>query len=174
MCDLLSNLYKQPEKYGILLAMEEEIVFEQRTVWSVLKKMILPGVIVLIVLAIFFVGAKVNAEAHHAMQEARDVRVALRLVNLECAATGDALYVPEAADGMLEGASRRVRELSYAEGQIVLTGWDDENSMPRSFTYRKGPFLVEYMAIDGGSATDGRWEIYYAFHILTYTTEWNQ
>ncbi|MCR5127382.1 MAG: hypothetical protein K6B69_04675 [Lachnospiraceae bacterium] len=153
--------------------MEEEIVFEQRTIWSVMKKMFLPGVIVLIVLAIFFAGSSINARAHHVMQEARDVRVAMRLTELEYRAAGEALYAPENPDGMTEGAVGRLRELSYADGEILLTGWDDANGMPQSFTYRKGGFLVEYKAIDGGSATDGQWDIYYTFHILKYTTEWN-
>ncbi|MCR5128066.1 MAG: hypothetical protein K6B69_08175 [Lachnospiraceae bacterium] len=154
--------------------MEEEIVFERRTIWTVLKKMLLPGVIVLILLAVFFAGSAINARAHHVMQEARDVRVAMRLTELECRATGETLYDPTAPEGMTEGAGQRVHELSYADGEITLTGWDEDNGMPRSFAYRKGAFLVEYKAIEGGSATDGQWDIYYTLHILKYTTEWRE
>ena len=157
-----------------MIHMEEEIIFEQRTIWTVLRKMLLPGVIVLIVLAIFFVASRINAQAHHVMQEARDVRVAMRLVELEYRTAGNALYDPENVDGMTAGASQKIRELTYADGEIFLTGWDDENGMPRSFTYKKGTFLVEYKAAEGTSAMDGQWDIYYTLHVLKYTTVWDQ
>ncbi|MBR3103709.1 MAG: hypothetical protein IKH46_07775 [Lachnospiraceae bacterium] len=154
--------------------MEEEIVFEQRTIWSVLRKMLLPGVILLIVLAIFFCWCRIDSQAHHVMQEARDIRVAMRLTALESAAAGKALYAPERSDGMIEGAAQKIRELTYADGKIMLTGWDDMNGLPRSFTYRKGSFMVEYKALGDGSSTDGQWDIYYEFHVLTYTTAWGE
>lgn len=154
--------------------MEEEIVFEQRTIWTVLRKMLLPGIILLIALAIFFCWCRIDSQAHHVMQEARDIRVAMRLTALESAAVGETLYAPERSDGMIEGAARRIQELTYADGKIVLTGWDDLNGLPRSFTYRKGSFMVEYKALGDGSSTDGQWDIFYEFHVLTYTTVWGE
>ena len=154
--------------------MEEEIVFEQRTIWTVLRKLLLPGVILLVVLAIFFCWCRIDSQAHHVMQEARDIRVAMRLTALEYAAAGETMYEPERSDGMIEGAVRRIRELTYTDGKIVLTGWDDTSGLPRSFTYRKGSFMVEYKALGDEGTTDGEWNIFYEFHVLTYTTAWGE
>ena len=154
--------------------MEEEIIFEKRTIWTVLKKMLLPCVLLLVVLAVLFAISRIHIKAHNVMQEARDIRVAMRLLNLECNASGKELYDPGTPDGMLKGMGKRVRDLSYADGDVILNGWDDEKGMPQSFTYKNGPYLVEYRALDGGEATDGQWDIYYTFHIMQYTTQWNE
>ena len=154
--------------------MEDEIIFEKRTIWTVLKKGFLPGALILILLAVFFIACKINAEAHHAMQEARDVRVAMRLMDLECHALGQDLYDPRRADGMAEGAAKRLRNLSMADGTVILTGWNFDTGMPSSFTYKRGAILVEYKALDGGAATDGQWDIYCTLHVLQYTTKWNE
>lgn len=108
------------------------------------------------------------------MQEARDVRVAMRLANLECHALGEKLYDPGRPDGMLEGQAERLHALSYADGYIILTGWDDDIGMPLSFTYKKGPYLVEYKALVDGDEMDGQWDIYYTVQIMQYTTQWNE
>ena len=154
--------------------MEEEIVFEKRTIWTVLKKMLLPFIILLVVLTILFTISRIHIRARHVMQEARDVRVAMRLVNLECHAIGEELYDPDAPDGMLAGQAKRLRELSYADGEVVLTGWDEDAGMPQSFTYKKDSFMVEYRALKGGAAMDGQWDIYYTVHVMQYTTQWNE
>ncbi len=154
--------------------MEEEIIFEKRTIWTVLKKMLLPCIILLVVLAILFMVSRINIKAHNVMQEARNVRVAMRLLNLECHAFGEELYDPGTSDGMLEGQGKRLRDLSYADGEVILTGWDEDAGMPQSFTYKKEPYLVEYRALDEGGETDGQWDIYYTFHIMQYTTQWDE
>ena len=154
--------------------MEDEIIFEKQTIWTVLRKVLLPGVLILIVLAAFFLGCKINADAHHAMQEARDVRVAMRLTDLECHALGQDLYDPRRADGMAEGAAKRLRDLSRADGTVVLTGWNFDAGMPSSFTYKKGIMLVEYKALGDGATMDGQWDIYCTLHVLQYTTKWNE
>ena len=154
--------------------MEDEIIFEKQTIWTVLRKVLLPGVLILIVLAAFFLGCKINADAHHAMQEARDVRVAMRLTDLEYFALGKHLYDPQRTDGMMEGAAKRLHDLARADGTVILTGWNYDTGMPSSFTYKRGAILVEYKALDGGAATDGQWDIYCTLHVLQYTTKWNE
>ena len=127
--------------------------------------------ILLLLLTGLFIWWQISTDAHHVMQEARDIRTALRLVGLEYRGLGSSVYDQGAQDGLAEGAAQKLRDLTYAEGEVDLLAWDESSGMPLSFTYRKGAYVVEYKAQDRDHTISGKWEIYYAFHILTYTTE---
>ena len=60
------------------------------------------------------------------------------------------------------------------DGDLKLTGWDYENNIPLSFSYREGKYLVEYKEIGYGDGTygmNGDWSVYVDFKVLEYTAK---
>ena len=53
----------------------------------------------------------------------------------------------------------------------TVTGWDSENNIPLSFSYREGRYLVEYRDTGSGDGTygmNGDWNVYYDFKVMEY------
>ncbi len=154
----------------LIIHMEEGTVFEKRSFADGPKKLIIPALILCIFAMIFFAWSRISTGGHHALQEARDVRVAMKLASLEYFSADGSIYDSRNPDGMASGAADKIRSLSYAEGDIKLLAWDRTNNLPKSFTYRKGPYLIEFNALNDSSSVTGEWDVYYAFHVMHYST----
>ena len=151
--------------------MQEGTVFERQSITGKLRRIIIPVIIFLVIMGIFFVWARISTGSHNILQEARDVRVAFKLIGVEYSGDSTRIYDPLAENGMVDGIAEKVENLSYADGTVKLLSWDTESDMPLAFTYSKGVYIVEYKAIDGKDPGAGEWNVYYAFRVLNYSTD---
>lgn len=114
----------------------------------------------------------IGSGARRAMDHAKDVRMALKMVSVEYYGGKVSLYDPSKESGMTDEALARIANLIPLKGEITLTGWDDDKNIPLSFTYREGRYMVEYRDVGTGSGTyemNGDWNVYYSFKVLEYT-----
>lgn len=131
----------------------------------------------LVLLAALIIGGLViwsgiASGAHDALSHAKDVRVAMKLISLEYYGGDGSVYDPTTETGMAQDALTKMSSVLPIKGDIQLTGWDYENNIPLSFSYREGKYLVEYKEIGQGEGTygmNGDWSVYYDFKILEYT-----
>ncbi|MCR5635423.1 MAG: hypothetical protein K6F90_08915 [Lachnospiraceae bacterium] len=150
--------------------MEEGTVFERKSILGSFKRFLIPLIVIVFIAAVFFIWAGISTGSHNVLREARDVRVAFKLIGVE--RYGDTpVYDPASPDGMAKGIAEKLENLSYADGSVKLLSWDDENDLPLAFTYSKGLYLVEYRATDKKNPGAGEWNVYYAFPVLNYSTE---
>ena len=151
--------------------MQEGTVFERQSITGKFRRIIIPVIIFLVIMGIFFVWARISTGSHTVLQEARDVRVAMKLIGVEYSGDSSRIYDPSSSDGMVSGIADKIEKLSYADGEVRLISWDVENSLPLAFTYSKGMYLVEYRAVDPDDPNSGEWNVYYAIHVTSYSTE---
>ena len=151
--------------------MEEGTVFERESVAQKAGRYIFLLLVVLIIAVGFFTWARISTGSHNALQEARGVRAAMKLVSIEYYGGNGSIYDRNAYDGMAKEAEDRKRTMSYADGDIELKAWDDLNNVPIAFTYRKDPYVIEFRAVGDMTDPNNVWDVYYAFHMMQYTTE---
>ncbi len=153
--------------------MGEGTVFERESVANRAGKYILLLLVIIVVVGGFITWARISAGSHNAMQEARGVRAAMKLVSIEYYGGDGSIYDSSAYDGMANGAADMIRTMAYADGEIELRAWDEVNNVPIAFTYRKDPYVIEFRRVGDPQDPDDVWDIYYAFHLMKYTTEFS-
>ncbi len=151
--------------------MEEGTVFERESVAQKAGRYIFLLLVVLIIAVGFFTWARISTGSHNALQEARGVRAAMKLVSIEYYGGNGSIYDRNAYDGMAKGAADMIRTMSYSDGEIELKAWDEDNNVPIAFTYRKDSYVIEFRAVGDMADPDDVWDVYYAFHLMKYTTE---
>ena len=151
--------------------MEEGTVFERESVADKVGRYIFLLLVVLIVAAGLFTWARISTGSHNALQEARGVRAAMKLVSIEYYGGDGSIYDRNAYDGMAKGAADMIKVMSYSDGEIELKAWDEINNVPIAFTYRKDPYVIEFRAVGESSDPDDVWDVYYSHHLMQYTTE---
>ena len=129
--------------------------------------------IVLIALIIggIVIWSGIVSGARDALGHAKDIRVALKMVSVEYYGEKQSLYDPSAESGMISEAMVKISSLVPIKGEFTLTGWDSENNIPLSFSYREGRYLVEYRDTGSGDGTygmNGVWNVYYDFKVMEY------
>ena len=150
---------------------EEGTVFERESFADKIGRYIFLLIIVLIVAVGFFTWARISTGSHNALQEARGVRAAMKLVSIEYYGGNGSIYDRNAYDGMAKGAADMIRTMSYSDGEIELKAWDEANNVPIAFTYRRDPYVIEFRSVGDPQDRDDVWDVYYAFHLMQYTTE---
>lgn len=151
--------------------MEEGTVFERESIAERAGRYIFLLLVVLAVAVGFFTWARISTGSHNALQEARGVRAAMKLVSIECYGGDGSIYDRNAYDGLAKGAADMIKAMSYSDGEIELKAWDEEQNVPIAFTYRKDPYIIEFRAIGNTPDTDDVWDVYYAHRLMKYTTE---
>lgn len=96
----------------------------------------------------------------HALTEAKNTELALHLLAYDYYSKDQHIYNPLTPDGLAEGVADEVRELSGAEGTLILGSWDAARQAPRSFTYITGKIVVVY---DYDEQEESRWKLCYQF-----------
>ncbi len=128
-------------------------------------------IVALIIGVIVFISG-IGSGARTALGHAKDIRVAMKLVSLEFYKGDESIYDPSYQTGLAPDALTRMQVMIPIKGEITLTGWDYENDIPLSFTYREGRYLVEYKDVGSGDGTygmNGDWTVYYDLKVLEYS-----
>lgn len=156
--------YTPSENSKTVFYVDTPISKVRRFAWLVLvAALVLGGIIV---------WANIGAGARTALSHAKDVRVALKLISLEYYGGDGSIYDPTNGNGLADDAITRLSAVISIDGDLKLTGWDYENNIPLSFSYREGRYLVEYKEIgqgDGSYGMNGDWSVYVDFKVLEYS-----
>lgn len=115
-------------------------------------------VCVLLMSGMFFCRFKI--EIRSLMAESKNTELALRLLAYDYYSRDQQIYNPLSPDGLAEGVAERVREMSGAEGTLILGSWDAGRQAPRNFTYITGKFVVVY---NFDEQEESRWKLCYQF-----------
>lgn len=119
---------------------------------------------ILVVLVLTFIGITTYGyyrfSNDHAIQESKNIEFALRILAIEYYGEDERIYNPLRPDGLVEGAADEVRNLSGAEGELILTSWDAERMAARSFAYKTGKLMVIY---NYDAENEEHWSVYYRF-----------
>ncbi len=94
------------------------------------------------------------------LSESKNTELALRLLAYDYYSRDQQIYNPLSPDGLAEGVAERVREMSGAEGTLILGSWDAGRQAPRNFTYITGKFVVVY---NFDEQEESRWKLCYQF-----------
>lgn len=127
------------------------------------QKAIIKCFLLIMVLAVMFVSGncvKFIVSVRYTLTESKNAEFALRLLAYDYYSRDQYIYNPLAPDGLTEGVAERVREMSGAEGTIILGSWDAARQAPRSFTYIKDKFVVVY---NYDEEEESRWKLCYQF-----------
>ena len=126
------------------------------------KSAIEMAIIIIILAIMFFVFycLNLNNGMRRILQESKNTELALRLLAYDYYCRDQQIYDPLTPDGLAEGTAERIREMSGAEGTLILGSWDAARQAARSFTYISGKFVVIY---NYDEAEESRWKLCYQF-----------
>lgn len=123
-------------------------------------KWILIFLSVLLILGIFGSYYRFHVFTNYTLTESKNTELALRLLAYDYYCRDQQIYDPLTPDGLAEGTAERIREMSGAEGTLILGSWDAARQAARSFTYISGKFVVIY---NYDEAEESRWKLCYQF-----------
>ena len=161
----------------------EGTVFYRRRIGDWLRRYVIELVILALAIIFGIVTTVITMNARRVFREAKDVRYALKFVGTQYYGNGTSIYDPSKPTGLAEGAAEAIAEVSTQNGQVFLYAWDEKESMPLRFEYRKGAYTVVYIADVANSNKDntngtglpnqlmGHWDVTYSFNVLTYDSE---
>lgn len=109
-----------------------------------IKKMIAGAVAFVIIASIIFITFKISTDAHHVFREAKNVKLALRMLDIEYYGQGRSIYDPTQRNGMTKGVMERVSQILENDGTVVLTGYDTTQRQVTDFVYTIGRYQVIY------------------------------
>lgn len=115
---------------------------------------------VVLIIWVSFIFFSLGLNNQHALTEAKNTELALHLLAYDYYSKDQPIYNPLTPDGLAEGVAEEVRELSGAEGTLILGSWDAARQAPRSFTYITGKIVVVY---DYDEQEESRWKLCYQF-----------
>ena len=109
-----------------------------------LYRVLAAGLVLLLIFTLVWGYAKMSNGSRKALREAKDVRMALKMLAIELYSVGGTVYDPTTRDGLMKGGAQRLQQLSEADGEVILTGWDSVESDALSFTYTTGNYVVVF------------------------------
>jgi hypothetical protein len=151
--------------------MEETTVFEKASFMNKAGRYIIVLIVVIVITGGILTWGRISAGSHKALQEARGVRTAMKLVSIEYYGGDGSIYDSKSLDGMAKGAADMIKTMSYAEGEIELKAWNEAENVPVAFTYHEGLYYIDFRTVGNPKDPDCVWDVYYAFHLMKYTTE---
>ncbi len=98
-----------------------------------------------------------RSEAHLALQEARNVLTAMRMVGLQYYGSEDQMYDFDTRSGLSKAAEQQVRRLTASEGEIMVMESTPDMLEPAKMIYRTGKYLANYYLDDDG---ERQWEVF--------------
>ena len=158
----------------------EGTIFYRRRIGDWIRRYIIELVLITLVLAFAAVTTAITVGARKAFREAKDVRTALMFVGTQYYGTESSIYDPSKPTGLIDGAAKDIAEISTRKGDVYLYAWDDKNNEPLMFEYKKGLYVVTYVADSyvGKTGEDGKvnrlmgtWNVTYSLRVLSYESE---
>lgn len=139
--------------------------FEKRERFRKLKNGLLIFLIVFIIAVPTFTYFKISTDSHLALREAKNIRLAFDMLNVEYYGNGKTIADAHSLNGLADGVEERLQEVTEKGGDIRLLSYDKKNRKVRSFTYEINHVRVTYYV---DSDNKDIWEIDYIIRIEEY------
>ena len=107
--------------------------------------LIIVGVII-IGLSVFFFF-KIRTESKAALREAKNIRMALRVADIEMYAQESSVFDPNNYDGIADGVKKKVEQITQPEGAYAITSYNTRAHEITGLTYRTGHYNVIFRKI---------------------------
>ena len=125
---------------------------------------------ILIILAILcvafgcFTVFYLNTEAKKALREAKNVKLAFQMLDIEYYGKGKNILDEKKRSGIRDDAMERIRSVIENEAEIQLTGYDKGNRVVTGFIYETKRVRVVYYKED----MKNTWKVEYLLPVLSY------
>jgi len=121
------------------------------------------GLLLAIVGTFMIFMANSKAKARKTLREAKNVRIAMKMMALEDIGVNSTLYDENNDNGLVEGASEKLKNLSKADGEVTLISWNKKDTDADAFTYQNGMYIVHF-----NRNSKVQWKVYYNYKILEF------
>ena len=113
----------------------------------------------------FYLTASVASKK--VLREAKDLRVAMKMLSIVTYSGGKSIYDPTSPDGMVQGVAEKLRQYSDTDGQLILTGWDKTENDALSFRYSNDNYVVIFQKY--GEDSEPSWEVYLQLRVTDFS-----
>ncbi len=123
---------------------------------------------ILVVAAIAFTFFKIDTDGRHALREAKNVKLALRTIDIEYYGKGSTVYNPESMNGLSPGVIEEVRKLMpSSEGEVTILSYDKKKREITGLLYITGHYQIIYL--EDKDKTE--WSINYMWQIANFVED---
>ena len=127
--------------------------------------LIIVGVII-IGLSVFFFF-KIRTESKAALREAKNIRMALWVADIEMYAQEKSVFDPNNYDGIADGVKAKVEQITQPDGAYAITSYNTRSHEITGMTYRTGHYNVVFRK-EGDSIT---WDVTYLMRVYHFDEE---
>jgi hypothetical protein len=126
-------------------------------------------IILLVIIALLLIGVpifacfSIGSGAHIALREAKNVKLAIQMLDIEYYGQGQSVYDASKPNGLRKGAEEEIQTLLEHDGEIVLQEYDKKNRAICAFTYKNEHYEAVYRYDE---AKGDEWQIYYYLKVM--------
>lgn len=103
-----------------------------------------------------------KASARSILAEAKNVKLSMYSVGLDCRATNTPFQDGNGSYGFAPGILNEVQTTADCQGEIYLLKWDADTCQPEQFIYIEKGYLVTYQKVNN----ENRWDVSKLNHLI--------
>ena len=123
------------------------------------------SLLILLLGAMLFTYFHITTQARLTLREAKNVRLALDMLDVEYYGRNTSVYDPDKRDGLHEGVRERLYEICGQSGKTELLSYDTKKHKTTCMLYETDHFRVFYQRNEAG---EDSWKVDYLINILKY------
>lgn len=128
---------------------------------KIIGTILLIAVICLIAFSYF----RITTEGRFAFREAKNVRLAFQMLEIELRGSGKVVYDFGKPNGLAQGVMDRLAEVISEGGEVRLTEYNRKTHMVTGFTYTLGKYKVTYECDENSIE---HWRVEYSINIFKF------
>lgn len=121
--------------------------------------------VLLIAGAFIFTYFHITTQARLTLREAKNVRLALDMLDVEYYGRNSSVYDPEKRDGLNDGVSKRLYDICGQSGKTELLSYDQKNHKTTCMIYETEHYRVFYQQDEAGKDS---WKVDYLVMVMKY------
>lgn len=137
----------------------------RKTRWKLIAGVIL-AIMAISFLVITYV--RITTDARLAYREAKNVRLAFQMMEIESYGSGKAFYDFTKQNGLADGVLEELAPFMGDDGEVRLTGYNRYNHKVTGFVYTQGKFMVTYSC---DKQSKEHWRVDYLFNVFHFDGE---
>ncbi|MBQ7707466.1 MAG: hypothetical protein IJT72_06790 [Lachnospiraceae bacterium] len=134
----------------------------------IIRKRIRTALIIVIFAVLLFVILfnyfKITHNGRTAFKEAKNVKLALSMLDIEYYSKGKCVYEPDKKHGLSKESIERIRGILENKGTVDIISYDYDLKIVTGFTYQIGNYKVTYRYEDG----EDNWDVDYFINLYDY------
>ncbi len=130
----------------------------------IIKLAVSIAIIVVLVFVVIFNYFKIMRGGRTAFKEAKNVKLALNMLEIEYYSKGKSVYEPKKKHGLSKESIERINGILENDGVIDIISYDSELRIVTGFTYQIGNYRVTYRYEDG----EDKWDVDYFINLFNY------